>query len=629
MKTRRRIAALAGACGLALTLLALPAQAQNALGDGRVLDRNLQPGSGGINTRVRDIDAQIRFSNAIVTGNAPGLASFRGEVGYLAPEDFRGHLGSNDLFPFVRDAAPPAYAAQSGLRGTDALRYQFGLTTATVPGAAPTPLGFRGPVLFERAGSGATGAEVSSGLRSTSDFLTRQSLRPIVIGLGRSTADLQIDAAVAASPLIGVRTLQLPAAADPTTLIEQPAIEPLIPGQTLPIEPVPGPDPQMTGAAEALGLGEPTGAAGLADPAAFTGLGAPPERTATRRQRLTALTGLEPYARGITRPGQQPPTRVDLAEPLQLQTMAHLGAVERLRQELDTSLAALPQPGREADADADGEGQTRAAATPLEQRLEDIRRRLAGEPALVKPDRPQLTDPQRPARPGIDEPEELTPEQREARERERREAMRRAGIKVPGTVEFDPNMIDAMRRSRMTIRDLSSPSVADNMVYAENMAAGQTLLAQGRYFDAEERFVRAAAAIPGEPMAAIGRIHAQIGAGLFMSASMNLRTLLTTNPELLPARYGETLLPSRSRWAAIRDQLATRLQDDDRGAARAAALLLAYLGYQYGDQVALRQGIETLQSGPEMQVDSEAALVSLLAAVWLDAPPAPAPDGGE
>ncbi len=625
MKTRRRIAALTGVCGLALTLFVSAAQAQNALGDGRILDRNLQPGSGGVNTRVRDIDAQIRFSNAIVTGNAPGLASFRGNVGYLAPGDFEGRLGSNDLFPFIRDAAPPAYAAQAGLRGTDALRYQFGLTTAVAPGAAPTPFGFRGPVAFERAGSGATGAEISSGLRSTSDFLTRQSLRPIVIGLGRTAADAQIDAAIAASPLIGVRTLQLPAAGDITPLIDRPTIEPLIPGQTPLIDSVPGLDPQGAGAAD--GLGETTGAPGQPDAAAFTGLGAPPERTSERQRRLTALTGLEPYARGVARPDLRPPTRVDLAATptaLQPQTMAHLSAVERLRQELDASLAAAPQPGREAGAEEDA----LAGATPLEQRLEDIRRRLAGEPALERPERPQLTDLQRPRVPGIDEPEELTPEQREARERERREAMRRAGIKVPGAVEFDPNTIDALRRSRMTIRDLSSPSVADNMVYAENMSAGQALLAQGRYFDAEERFVRAATAIPGEPMAAVGRIHAQIGAGLFMSASMNLRTLLTTNPELLPARYGETLLPSRSRWAAIRDQLATRLEDDDRGAARAAALLLAYLGYQYGDEAALRQGLQTLRSGPEMQVDSEAALVSLLEAVWLDSPVAP-PSGGE
>lgn len=74
------------------------AHAQDALGRGDVLDANPGRMSGG-----RNLPSQIdnfRARNLIVTGDVAGGRGFRGTVGYGADSDFRGVLGSDDLFDF-------------------------------------------------------------------------------------------------------------------------------------------------------------------------------------------------------------------------------------------------------------------------------------------------------------------------------------------------------------------------------------------------------------------------------------------------------------------------------------------------------------------------------------------------
>src|SRR5690606_29097744 len=68
---------------VAATGLAAPASAQNAHGSGRALDANLQQGGSRYNPpgRNANIAEEVRFRNAIVTGNAPGGLSFRGDAG--------------------------------------------------------------------------------------------------------------------------------------------------------------------------------------------------------------------------------------------------------------------------------------------------------------------------------------------------------------------------------------------------------------------------------------------------------------------------------------------------------------------------------------------------------------------
>ncbi len=103
------------ACAAAAAV-ANPAFSQQYIGEGgTLLDRNTMVGSGGKNTRARDVRDQIWFNNQIITGNAPAGRSFRGYVGYTSPNDFRGLPGSDRQYGFRRDSAS-ASAVATGVR---------------------------------------------------------------------------------------------------------------------------------------------------------------------------------------------------------------------------------------------------------------------------------------------------------------------------------------------------------------------------------------------------------------------------------------------------------------------------------------------------------------------------------
>lgn len=134
---------------------------------------------------------------------------------------------------------------------------------------------------------------------------------------------------------------------------------------------------------------------------------------------------------------------------------------------------------------------------------------------------------------------------------------------------------------------------------------------QGRFFDAEARFSLALSVREGDPTASIGRVHAQIGAGLFLSASLNLRETFTQHPMLIAARYAPDLLPTPERTRAVVDRLNARV-DQDGSEARAAALLLAYVGRQADDEPLIRRGLGRIDK------DGEDPLAQLLRLVWLN-----------
>ncbi len=97
---------------LALVLMAgaVPALAQ--VGDGRILERDLRVDgvgqtSSGLTPRA-NFRNEVAARNAAVTGNAPNGKSLRINSPYSAPNDFRGSLGTDDLFAFQRDSLASA-----------------------------------------------------------------------------------------------------------------------------------------------------------------------------------------------------------------------------------------------------------------------------------------------------------------------------------------------------------------------------------------------------------------------------------------------------------------------------------------------------------------------------------------
>ncbi|XHC25462.1 hypothetical protein ABWH91_14740 [Phycisphaerales bacterium ac7] len=116
-------------------------------------------------------------------------------------------------------------------------------------------------------------------------------------------------------------------------------------------------------------------------------------------------------------------------------------------------------------------------------------------------------------------------------------------------------------------------------------------------------------------MAAIGRAHAQLGAGLYLSAAVNLADLLRAYPELAPVRYDAALLPGKERLERIRQQLRSRSLKDDANA-RNAGFLLAYLGFQTERPNDVREGFAVVDRVNEALQAETDPLIPVLTELW-------------
>lgn len=521
---------------LFLAACALPASAQDALGTGNKLDRSPQQGAGGVNRPAQnDLQQSLMLRNAIVTGNAPGGMSFRGSVGYVGEREFRGELGSDDLFSFRRDSL---YSGISGLgiRGTDSLQYQFAMTTGSQP-----PSSIAGSLAISRdafmptvsqTGVQSNAIAPSEGpirrvdpaeqtdvtgsglwrLRSASGYLTDKSLASSYVGTISGDQGIAYD--VTASPLEGLRIF------DPTTVSTGSAAL----------------RPQSTSSAtdhliQRLG---PTTSATI-DTTGMTGH----EKILSRLRDAYGLTGAAD------------PDKPSLVEQILDQNQKIRAYIEGIG--TNAPLDSLPE----------------AQATP-------------------KPDTEETE-------------RELTPRERLLRDFEE--------------LSIDPAVIEAMRKSTALVDELvAQTSPIDRNYYAIHLNQGHKSMLDGNYFDAEARFAMALSIKPGDPTASIARVHAQIGAGLTMSAATNLRETFTVNPTMITARYTPGLLPPETR---LRD-MAPRLQSLAAGAglrARQSALVLAYIGYHLREPGLIKEGLDRLE------LETEDRLAALLRLVWLDDQP--------
>ncbi|MFG0260123.1 MAG: tetratricopeptide repeat protein, partial [Phycisphaerales bacterium JB041] len=179
---------------------------------------------------------------------------------------------------------------------------------------------------------------------------------------------------------------------------------------------------------------------------------------------------------------------------------------------------------------------------------------------------------------------------------------------------FDAEVLRRVREAGGMSDTLIAANLPSLDMYNAHMQRGEQMLAQNRYFDAEERFISAMSSRPGDVNAQIGRTHAQIGAGLYLSAALNVRQLIITNPEISGMRFAANLLPEQPRLdeiiPALRDGLSSLTSGADSG------LLLAYLGHQLDRPDDIRDGLAALREHGD---ESEQRLADLLQGVWLDA----------
>lgn len=585
--------ALAAVSGLAFSAQGL---AQNALGDGRALDANLQQGYGRFNPAGRNANManEIRFRNAIVTGNAPNGLSFRGDAGYLAADDFSAETGENTLYDFQRDSLYSGLATRN-IRNIDALRAQMSLAT----GGAPT---FdTGGLFINRAGFGSTSGDLSErvpqisidpfntrigSMRSTATFLGGQSLEPQFFG---STQDQNGQAfAIGASPLRGVIAQQL--------FMNPDALAPL---------------PQLPGNVVA-----PTGAS-PANREQNTGDGLTPGGLVFNPRDLPAIDGAsnatteEPAP---PRPGQivQTPMSNRIAGEVPRDSLGTNEISDRITprspyesiiSEFITPIQAPSDDAEDADTDdapAESREQVAADTRSFLDRVEDLRREILGLP------------------PRDDEVEA-----------EGAEALEVIDARTGEVVEATESLggVESVReRAAKTFGEATTPTLkslassgADTSVFGRYLREGEGYLKAQRWFDAEESFTRAINRQSGDPIASAGRISAQLGAGMYLSASVNLRALFSAHPEMAAVRFRPDLFLSGNRL----QQVQLYLRDEsvkERPFARDAAILLAYIGYQTGDLREVRNAFNAYdRNAMSLSVEPD-PLVEMLKGAWIDAP---------
>ncbi len=530
-----------------LAAVALPvsvAGAQNALGDGRALDNSLSV-RGRYNAPRSSLRDEFAFRNSVVTGNAPNGLSFRGDVGYRAPGEFTGELGSNDLFSFRRDSLQSGIAGM-GIRGTEALQYQMALTT----GARP-PANLIGRYSVSRAGTTPDAGNLvnRSDPERTSGLSQRPAIDPdaddrgTLLWMLRSPSAYMSNSSLQTSALRNVETKQG---------VYSLTASPLRGVRLSPIPELTAQRQAMRDAQEEADRETPFGRRPAEDDET-TGPGNETNRSGDAQSRNTS------------RP---------------IRTL-HSDIIEGIKSRDESR------------------GDVFDSRPTMQQRMEQMLARLTAAD------------------------EQAGEESGEGSEGEGDEATRSRGIR------FDAQTMQLLRGDGTPLTRFIDPEAVGQNVYVDHIIAGQELLAEGRYFDAEERFASALGVRRGDVTAQIGRLHAQIGAGLYLSASLNLQTLALSRPEVFGARYAPSLLPGQARLDAVIDVLGEMIDESTSVSKRsspqvrqAAGLLLGYLGYQLDRPELVERGMTDFRErvmrgvGSDEPLPTEAKLADLLMQMW-------------
>ncbi len=572
--------ALSGVAGFATTALA------QAGGGGRILERDMRVGAGsaGLTPRANMME-EVRLRNALITGSAGGLRSFRGNVGYRGLNDFGDRLGSDGTFAFRRDSA-----SATTLRGVDSLRYQTSFSTGNNYGGindVSNNLGATG-YAAATAAPGTTDSYYASrtsefsrprsgALRSTSAFTANQTLSPTLLTFKKDVGGATTR--VTSSSLMGIRTQR-------EQLVERgiPIIE-----------------PRRT---DAWGKDLPGAATDLDQPVRertpeTKGMGLTPESL------NKPLQGSPENAENVkTDPNLQKPLSRSVYDDVR-ERMKKIDEEEKAKKPVilppnDPDSGTTPSrenlPTREQTID-ERVAKLRERLIPKESRLVDDKGKSFGSRTLARTKDADSAD---------------------------------GANKDPNKRELsaeDLETIDLIRRAKIKAETFVDPATGKRDYFTEHMEKGQILLGNGQYFDAEERFALALSIKQGDVSAQAARIHAQLGAGLYLSAALNLRNLLGEHPEVVGIRYANNTIPKVERLRSIAAELRGQIQaskDRKQDPLAADGLLLAYVGWQIEDATMAEEGLTVAKSGMHSTAEKQGVttdqtqLIPMLEKVWLE-----------
>ena len=186
--------------------------------------------------------------------------------------------------------------------------------------------------------------------------------------------------------------------------------------------------------------------------------------------------------------------------------------------------------------------------------------------------------------------------------------------------ETDGEVKDVVEKLNYDLPRLETLASNKRTRVAELTREAEAALANGKYLTAETRYRQLMREAKGDPLPIAGLVHAQLGAGMFRSAGVNLRNLFAKHPELIATRYDAKLLPPKDRLQWIQQELQTVISQGEGG--KDAPLLLAYLGYQADSRQVVRFGLALAQSKSPRD-----PLLLVVREIWLDESDTPSSDG--
>jgi hypothetical protein len=545
---------------------------QNAMGAGDALDSNLQVGSGGRNFRRSSGYSYeaIQARNLVVTNGVTGGRGFRGTVDYYAPGDFAAPTGDRDAYEFRRDSA------LSGLDFVSSRQRQDAFNIAQGVGVFQYRRDFTSlPEVNTVTGASRIDDAQIRLDRATNNLSSRNLLTTAVapsdIGLVQVAENEYVR--MTASPIRGIQ-------------FESPS-------ESLPLATY-----DLALANEAMVRGEDLTFAGvMPEPFDATrSLAGDPDSDAIDERITSPATGESRYTEIIERVYQEYEGRDDV----KLTT----DGLERMRRDFER--IGRPRIGSAED--------TRAETSNVQ------RDGLPGERREGLPgDRHEGLPGERTTTSGLGlgpadgEPAEdgavLPPDPSGAG----------AATEEPGTDEDDSTvrtteeLIDALAH-RTQVNELVDPRMRARV--AELVGQAEQSMRDKDYFRAEDRFDQALKLNPGNPMLEGGRANAQIGAGLYRSASVTLSGLFRRHEGMIDVGYDSDLLPSRTRLRLAAQSIEVIVAKDPRGSSE-MGLVVAYIGRQLGDRSMIVRGLESIDS-PRLT-----PLIPSLRRIWTSGKPIP------
>jgi hypothetical protein len=542
------------AVGLIACVLAVPtASAQNRVGnDGRALDANQQVGSGGYNPADGRLDYSRR--NDIITGNVGGGRGFQDTIGYGAVGEFQDNLGSDNLFNYRAGSlsSSTSYLNATGIGGVGSQGNPSVYRSFTNRVALTQPPGLIAP-------SGGGFQLVPNGSLSTLRGGQVSAYR-----VGNLTPGLALQS-FSSSPVLGLR------------------------GNPITSEAISRKLQEATDEYNDLDMPKNMIHTNIYGTDLFDPYGKPKQ---DKDEQLKLQVGQIPPTLII---GQQLQTLFDpSADPLEAYKNT------RNAQVLDTVFNRLKNTDPKAD-----EGST---YLKLLRAIHDDKGESSGDDAwdgtLDTPTSQQLTE----AELAYDQ---IMKDMYGEDYGSRRNASSSTQDPDAQGDEAEGDVQDVVSQLNYNLPRIETLASNKQNRIARLTRDAEAALANGKYLTAESRYRQILLDVRDDPFPQVGLVHAQLGAGMFRSAGMNLRSVFVQHPELIAARYDAKLLPPEARLQWVQQELQSAISQGEGG--KDAPLLLAYMGYQANSRQVIRYGLALAQAKSPRD-----PLLSVLREIWLD-----------